>query len=159
MSATTPAPTVRPPPRTHHPPPTGQRAHPRHIRRPKVKLRPVPVEKRRVPPPFLLREDIHFRREGPVGFDGPGLREHLAALDFILIDPPQQRPDIVPRLPLVQQLPEHLHPGHHRLPRLRRHPHDLHLVPYLHDPPLHPPRPPPPRPPPPPAPSPPSPAP
>src|SRR5262249_38916239 len=29
---------------------------------------------------------------------------------------------------------------HHRLPRLVLHPHDLDLVPHLHDPPLHPPR-------------------
>src|SRR3989304_4446981 len=56
-----------------------------------------------------------------------------------LFTPPHPPPHIPPRLPLVQELPEHLPPRHHRLPRLRRHPHDLHLVPHLHDPPLHPP--------------------
>src|SRR3989442_10476307 len=48
-------------PRHHHLHPARQRAHPRHVRRPKVKLRPIPVEKRRVPPPLLLSHHIHLR--------------------------------------------------------------------------------------------------
>src|SRR5262247_3468366 len=135
-------------PRHHHLHPARQRAHPRHVRRPKVKLRPVPVEKRRVPPPFVLPQHVHLRLELPVRLDRRRLRQHLPPLHFVLIDPPQQRPDVVPRPPLVQQLPEHLHPRHHRLPRLRLHPHDLHFLPPLGDPP---PPPPPPHPPPPPA--------
>src|SRR4029453_13708532 len=45
-------------PRHHHLPPPGQRAHPRHVRRPEVKLRPIPVEERRVPPPLVLAQHV-----------------------------------------------------------------------------------------------------
>src|SRR5262245_23262437 len=127
-------------PRHHHLHPARQRAHPRHVRRPKVKLRPVPVEKRRVPPPFVLPQHVHLRLKLLIRLYSPSLRQHLPPLHFVLIDPPQQRPDVVPRPPLVQQLPEHLHPRHHRLLRLRLHPHDLHFLAHLDDPPLHPPR-------------------
>src|SRR5262245_4678289 len=134
-------------PRHHHLHPARQRAHPRPVLRPKIKLRPVPVEQRRVPPPLLLRQHVHFRLELLVRLDRPRLRQHLPPLHFVLVHPPQQRPDVVPRLPLVQQLPEHLHPGHHRLLRVP-HPPDLHVLPHLHHPPLSPPPHPPPPPPP-----------
>src|SRR5207244_5749605 len=65
---------------------------------------------------------------------------HLPPPPFARAHPPQHGPDPAPRLPLVQHLPEPLHPLHHRLLRLRLHPHDLHYLPHLHDPPLHPPR-------------------
>src|SRR5262249_12997412 len=124
-------------PRHHHLHPTGQRAHPRHVRRPKVKLRPVPVEVRRVPPPPLLPQHVHVPLDFLVGLDRARLSQHLPALHFVLVDPAQQRPNIVPRLPLVQELAEHLHPRHHRLARVV-HPDDLDLLPHLHDPSLHP---------------------
>src|SRR5438128_8401462 len=104
-------------PRHHHVHPARQRAHPRHVRRPKIKLRPVPVEERRVPPPLVLAQHIHLRLELLVGFDRVRLGQHLPPLHLVLVDPPQQGPDVLPRLPLVQQLPGHLHPRHHRLPR------------------------------------------
>src|SRR3989338_3202612 len=126
-------------PRHHHLPARRQRAHARHVRRPKVELRPVPVEKRRVPPPLLLRQHVDLRLELPVRLDRPRLGEHLPPLYLLLVDPPQQTAHIVPRLPLVQELAEHLHPRHHRPLRLP-HPHNLRLVPPLHDPPLDPPR-------------------
>src|SRR5437660_1211848 len=60
-------------------------------------------------------------------------------LHLFLLRPPQQHPNVVPRLPLIQHLAEHLHPRHHR--RLRRlEPHNLHFVPHLHHAPLAPPR-------------------
>src|SRR3989441_630845 len=121
-------------PRPHHLPPRRQRHHPRHVRRPKIELRPVPVEKRRVPPPLLLGQHIHLGLAPLVRGDGPRLREHLPALHFLFVDAPEQTANIIPRLPLVQQLPEHLHPCHHRLARLPK-PHDLHLFPHLHHPP------------------------
>src|SRR3989454_181654 len=133
-------------PRHPHLPPRRQRHHPRHVRRPKIELRPVPVEKRRVPPPLLLGQHIHLGLAPLVRGDGPRLREHLPALHFLFVDAPEQTANIIPRLPLVQQLPEHLHPCHHRLARLPK-PHDLHLFPHLHHPPLHPPPPHPPPPP------------
>src|SRR5215831_5857545 len=121
-------------PRHHHLHPARQRAHPRHVRRPKIKLRPVPVEKRRVPPPLLLRQHVHFRLASLVRRDRPRLRQHLPPLHLVLVHPPQQRPNVVPRPPFIQQLPEHLHPRHHRLPRVPE-PHDLHLFPPPHHPP------------------------
>src|SRR6266571_5329417 len=129
-------------PRHHHLHPRRQRAHPRHVRRPEIKLRPVPVEKRRVPPPLLLRQHVYLRLAPLVRRDRPRLRQHLPPLHFLLVHPPPPTPPIFPpppRLPLVQQLPKHLHPRHHRLARLPK-PHDLHLFPHLHHPPLHPPR-------------------
>src|SRR5213594_3526452 len=126
-------------PRHHHLHPRRQRHHPRHVRRPKIELRPVPVEKRRVPPPLLLGQHIHLGLAPLVRGDGPRLREHLPALYFLFVNAPEQTANIIPRLPLVQQLPEHLHPRHHRLARLPKPP-DLHLFPDFHHPPLHPPR-------------------
>src|SRR5262249_4115299 len=161
-SATTPAPTVRPPSRianrnsfsippavTHslarvtlalpHLRARRPRGPPLPVRPPKTKLRAIPIEKRRVPPPLLLPQHVHLRLELLVRRDTPRLRQHLPPLPLVLVHPPQQRPNVVPRPPLVQQLPKHLHPRHHRLPRVPK-PHDLDLVPHLHDPALHPPR-------------------
>src|SRR6266536_3626432 len=50
-------------PRHHHLPPRRQVRHPRHVRGPKVELRPVPVEERRVPATFLLRQHVDRRLE------------------------------------------------------------------------------------------------
>src|SRR5437867_1979351 len=132
-------------PRHHHLPPRRQRRHPRHVRGPKVELRPVPVEERRVPPPLLLRQHVHRPLELGVRRDRPRRHHAHPPLQVLLLDPPQQQPDVVPRDRLVHALAEHLHPRHHRLARLPQ-AHDLHLVPHLHLPPL---RPPPPHPPPP----------
>src|SRR4030067_282710 len=61
-------------------------------------------------------------------------------LHLVPVDPPQQQTGVVPRLPLVQGLVEHLHPGHHRALALLPQPHDLHRFPGLHHPPVSPPR-------------------
>ncbi len=45
----------------------------------------------------------------------PGLAEHLAALDLLALGPAQQAAGVVARLPLVEVLVEHLHPGDHGL--------------------------------------------
>src|SRR6266536_3462914 len=132
-------------PRHHHLPPRRQVRHPRHVRGPKVELRPIPVEERRVPAPLLLRQHVDRRLELGVRRDRLRRRHAHPPLQVLLLDPPQQQPDVVPRDRLVHRLAEHLHPRHHRLPRLPQ-PHDLHLVPHLHPPP--PPTPPPPPPPP-----------
>src|SRR5262249_48118323 len=44
----------------HHLHSLRQRRHSSHVRRPKVKLRPIPTEKRRVPSPFFLRQHVHL---------------------------------------------------------------------------------------------------
>src|SRR5512144_2267462 len=121
-------------PRHHHLHPRRQLHIPRHLRRPEVKLRPVPLEKRRVPPALFLRQHVHLGVERRVRRDAPRLRQAHPPLHFRLLHPPQQQPHVVPRLPVIQELAEHLHPRHHRL-LVRPEPHHLHLVLHLHLPP------------------------
>jgi hypothetical protein len=45
------------------------------------------------------------------GVIAAGLGQHLAALDFLTLGAAQQHADVVARLALVQQLPEHLDAG------------------------------------------------
>jgi hypothetical protein len=66
-----------------------------------------------VTPAFFLGQDVDFGFELLVRFDGAGFRKDLAALDVVLVDAPQQRADIIARLPFVEQLAEHLHARHH----------------------------------------------
>src|SRR6516164_1940065 len=126
-------------PRHDHLRPRGQLRHPRHVRRPQVKLRPVPLEERRVPSSFFLGQDVHFRLELGVRRDRPRLGQHHPPLHLFLPRPAQQQPRVISRHPFIQRLLEHLHPGHYRLARLPE-PYDLHLFGYLHLPPLDPPR-------------------
>src|SRR5438034_5168291 len=91
-----------------------------------------------MPPAFLFGEHVHLTLKLRVRRDALRLRQHHPPLHIRLINPPQQQPYIVPRLPLVQQLAEHLHPRHHRLARVVDPP-DLHFLAHLHHPPLHPP--------------------
>src|ERR1041384_5888132 len=155
-------------PRHHHLHPRRQLHRPRHIRRPQVKLRPIPLEKRRMPAPLLPRQHVHFalqlrvRRDAPPAFppppppppppqpvpfalnfrgrrDPPRLRHPPPPLPLVLLDAPEEEAHVVPRLPLVQQLPEHLHPRHHRL-LVRPKSHHLHFLLPLPLPPLDPPR-------------------
>src|SRR3974390_104741 len=57
---------------------------PRHVRRPEVKLRPVPREKRRVPPALFLRQYVRFRLELGVRRDRPRLAHTPPAPPFFL---------------------------------------------------------------------------
>ena len=50
-------------PRHHHLGALGQLHRPGHVRRAEVKLRPVVVEERRVPPAFFLAQDVHLALE------------------------------------------------------------------------------------------------
>src|SRR6266568_2067392 len=117
--------------RHHHLHPLRQLHVPRHVRRPKVKLRPVSREKRRVPPAFFLRQHVRFRLELRVRCNASRLAHHLPPLHVFLLRPPQQQSHVVPRPPLVQLLPEHLHPPPHFL-LCRPETHDLHFLPHLH---------------------------
>src|ERR1700680_423439 len=47
-----------------------------------------------------------------MGLYAADLGEHLAALDLVALDAPQQRPDVVAGAALVEQLLEHLDAGH-----------------------------------------------
>src|SRR5947208_2135050 len=102
-------------PRHHHLHPRRQLHRPRHVRRPQIKLRPIPLEERRMPPAFFLGQDVHLALKLRVRRDALRLRQHHPPLHLVLLDAPEQEPDVVPRLPLIQQLPEHLHPPHHHL--------------------------------------------
>src|SRR3989442_9906628 len=53
-------------PRHHHLHPPRQIHPPRHVRRPKIKLRPIPLAKRRVPPPPLLPPHPHPPLQPPL---------------------------------------------------------------------------------------------
>src|SRR3990172_4391225 len=135
-------------PRHYHLHPLRQGDRPGYIHRPDVELRPIPREERLVPAPLFLRQHVHLAGKLLVRRDRPRDRHHHPSLHVRPLDPPQQQPQVVPRLPLVQQLVEHLHPRHHRGHALLPQPHNLHPIPHPHLPPIHPP---PPHPPPPPA--------
>src|SRR3989454_149358 len=126
-------------PRHHHLHPRRQLHRPRHVRRPQIKLRPIPLEEGGMAPTFLLGEHVHLALKLRVRRDAPRLRQHHPPLHLVLLDAPEEETHVVPRLPLVQQLPEHLHPRHHHL-LVRPKPHHLHFLLHLHLPPLDPPR-------------------
>src|SRR5574342_1150503 len=86
-------------PRHHHLHPRRQLHVPRHVRRPKVKLRPVPLEKRRVPPPLFLRQHVHLRVERRVRRDRPRLRQAHPPPHFRLLPPPPPPPPPAPAPP------------------------------------------------------------
>src|SRR6266571_467310 len=85
--------------RHHHLHPLRQLHVPRHVRRPKVKLRPVSREKRRVPPPFFLRQHVRFRLELRVWGNASRLAHHLSPLHVFLFRPAQQNPTLSPASP------------------------------------------------------------
>src|SRR5207245_5135801 len=89
---------------------------------------------RRMPPALLLGQDVHLTLKLRVRRDAPRLRQHHPPLHFLLLDAAEQEPHVVPRLPLIQQLAEHLHPRHHHL-LVRPKPPHLHFLPPLHLPP------------------------
>src|SRR5438309_1985605 len=126
-------------PRHHHLHPRRQLHRPRHVRGPQVELRPVPLEERRVTAALLLRQDVHLGIERGVRRDATRIREHHAPLDIRLLHPAQQQADVVPRLPFVQQLAEHLDPRHHHL-LVRPEAHHLHFLAHLDLAPVDPPR-------------------
>src|SRR3989442_652039 len=80
----------------HHLPPRRQLHRPRHVRRPEVKLRPVPLEEGRVPPPLLLRQHVHLALKLRVRRDRLRLRQHHPPLPPFLLPPPPPQPHPLP---------------------------------------------------------------
>src|SRR5207249_636926 len=115
-------------PRHHHLHPVRQLDVPRHVRRPKVELRPVPREERRVPPPLFLGQHVHLRLELRVRLDAPRLRQHHPPLDLFLLPPPPPPPPLFPPPPPAPPL---AHPPHPPLDLFLLHPpqHHAHVVP------------------------------
>src|SRR3989454_6333743 len=79
--------------------------------RSEIKLRPIPLEERRVPPPLFLRQDVHLALKLGVRRDRARLGQHHPPLDLVLLHPPPQQP---PRVPPPPPLP---HPSEHPPPR------------------------------------------
>src|SRR5262249_54856869 len=110
--------------------PCRQLRYPRHVRGSQIKLRPVALDERRMPPPLCLRHSVacafHFGWRGtPPPFAPPP-----PPLPFSLTHPAQHHPSTPPRHTFVQLLLEHLDAGHHRLARLAK-PYDLHFLAHL----------------------------
>src|SRR5438874_2686841 len=80
----------------------------RHVGRAEVELWAVVVEERRVAAALVLREDVHLGLEVRVRRDRAGLRQHLAALDLLALDPAQEGAGVVAGLCEVERLLEHL---------------------------------------------------
>src|SRR5947208_7542047 len=83
-------------PRHHHLHPRRQLHRPRHVRRPQVKLRPIPLEKRRVPPPLLLRQHVNLALQTRVPRDALPLRQHHPPPPPLPPVPPYAGPDVSP---------------------------------------------------------------
>src|SRR5712691_3552919 len=86
-------------PRHHHLHPRRQLHRPRHVRRPQVKLRPIPLEKRRVPAPLFLRQHVHLALELRVRRDRLRLRQHHPPLHLLPLPPPPRPTPLFPRPP------------------------------------------------------------
>src|SRR6185436_17622512 len=121
--------------RHYHLHPRIERHHSRHIRRPEIELRPIPIEERRMPPPLFLRQHIDFRLELRMRRDALRLRQHHPPLHLFLLRPPQQHPHHIPCLPPIEHLAEHLDPRHHRS-LIRSQPNNLDFIAHLDDPPF-----------------------
>src|SRR5271166_5412777 len=117
--------------RHHHLRARRQRRHARHVRGAEVKLRPISLEERRVPPAFFLRQHVHLALELGVRRDRARLGQHHAALHVFLRRAAQQQSGVVPSQTFVQLLLEHLHARHYRLARLAE-ADDLDILAHLH---------------------------
>src|SRR5262245_23762964 len=91
--------------------PVGQADVAGDVGRAEVELGPVAVVERGVAAALLLGQDVDLGLEGRVGLDRAGLGHDLAALDLLALDAPQQEPDVVAGLALVEELLEHLDAG------------------------------------------------
>src|SRR5256712_8871893 len=86
-------------PRHHHLHPRRQLHRPPHVPRPQIKLRPIPLEERRMPPAFFLRQHVHLTLQLRVRPDALRLRQHHPPLHLVLLHPPQPQPHLVPPPP------------------------------------------------------------
>src|SRR2546426_7906311 len=118
-------------PRHHHLHALRQLHRARHVRRPEIELRPIPLEEGRVPPPLLLRQHVHLALELRVRRDRLRLRQHHPPLHLVLLHAAQQQPHVVPPLPPLHHLAEPLPPPHPP-PPVRPEPHPPPALPPLH---------------------------
>src|SRR5918999_835143 len=111
----------------------GEVRHPGHVGRPEVELRPVAVEERGVTATLLLPQAVHLGLELRVRGDRARLAEDLPALDVLTADATEEAADVVARLALVEDLAEHLDPGHDGVAGLLVDADDLDRVAGVHD--------------------------
>src|SRR5215472_7855989 len=114
--------------RQHHLGALWQVDHAGHVGGAEVELWPVVVEERRVPPSLVLGQDVDLALELGVRGVGARLDDDLAALDFVPPDAAKQQADVVARHALVEDLAEHLDPGHRRALRPVLDPDDRHRL-------------------------------
>ena len=136
ISATTPAPTVRPPSRiakrssfsiaigvinstsiaTLSPGITistfaGKIHDAGHVRGTEVELRTIPVEERSMAAAFFLGQNVSGTFKLLVRGDGAGVSQNLAAFHFFLFDAAKKSADVVAGLTLIEKLTEHFNAG------------------------------------------------
>src|SRR5215469_5570617 len=102
-------------PRHHHLHVVRELHRPGHVGGAEVELRPVALEERGVTPALFLGQHVDLGLELGVRGDAARLGQHLPALHVLALEAAEQRSDVVAGDALVEQLPEHLHPGHHGL--------------------------------------------
>src|SRR3546814_1547907 len=100
---------------------------PSDVSRPEEELRPIFAEERLVTPTLSLSQHIHLTLELLMRRDRTRLAQHLTPLDLLLLRTPKKSTDVVTRLPLIKQLPEHLKTRARRLLR-RPDPNELALI-------------------------------
>src|ERR1700761_6505004 len=120
--------------RHHHLRPLGEVGDPGHVGGAEVELRTVAGEERRVATTLLLLQAVDLGFELGVRGDRARLAENLATLDLLALGAAEQRADVVARLPLVEELAEHLDAGDGGFARLRVDADDFDLVTGVDDP-------------------------
>src|SRR3546814_11034213 len=88
---------------------------PSDVSRPEEELRPIVAEERLVTPTLSLSQHIHLTLELLMRRDRTRLAQHLTPLDLLLLRTPKKSTDVVTRLPLIKQLPDHLNTRARRL--------------------------------------------
>src|SRR6266576_3809865 len=91
--------------------PVGQPDGPGHVGRAQVELRAIAVVEGGMAATLLLGQDVDLGGELGVGLDRASLGQHLAALDLVALDAPDEAAHVVPGAALVEQLLEHLDAG------------------------------------------------
>src|SRR3984885_11193199 len=96
----------------HHLRALGQVGNAGHVGGTEIELRPVTGEERRMTTTLLLLETVHLGLELGVRGDRTRLTENLPPLDVLALGAAQQASDVVAGTAFIEDLLEHLDPGH-----------------------------------------------
>src|SRR5690625_1734510 len=83
-----------------------------------VKLRTISIKEWCVATAFVLRKNIDLSLRLHMRSDRLRSCENLSALNRLFLNSAKEDADVVPGLPLIEHLPEHLHTGHNRTRRV-----------------------------------------